>query len=152
MDVLHALEALFEQHAPETLMALFGAATSLLLFYLTGVALNHLFGLQRRSADLEAGQDQVMAALVEALVSEAGHLRETLDSLLDESLQRSERNAQLLTALLVQAEKTPIQVVDLLRPEFVQLLQEVHLAEARLTACLGDGVDESKTASAKSVE
>jgi hypothetical protein len=79
-------------------------------------------------------------------------LRETLDSLLDESLQRSERNAQLLTALLVQAEKTPGQVVDLLKPEFVQLHQEMRQAETRLAARLGDEGDESAQTSAEPVE
>jgi hypothetical protein len=143
VDVIRALGELFEKHAPETLMALFGAATSLLLFYLIGAVLNHLFGLQRRSADLEAGQDQVMAALVGALVTEAGHLRETLDSLLDESLQRSERNAQMLAGLLVQTEKTPAQVLELLKPEFAHLQREVHQAEARIAARLGAPAEEA---------
>jgi hypothetical protein len=137
MDVIRALGALFEEHAPETLMALFGAATSILLFYLIGSVLNHLFGLQRRSADLEAGQDEVMATLVAALVTEAGHLRESLDGLLDESLQRSGRNAQLLAGLLAQSEKTPVQVLELLKPEFTHLQREVRQAEARIAARLG---------------
>jgi hypothetical protein len=143
VDVIRALGELFEEHAPETLMALFGAVTSILLFYMIGSVLNHLFGLQRRSADLEAEQDQVMATLVGALVTEASHLRETLDNLLDESLQRSERNAQMLAGLLAQTEKTPVQVLELLKPEFAHLQREVHQAEARIAVRLGAPVVET---------
>jgi hypothetical protein len=148
------LEELFEQHAPETLMAFFGAATSLLLFYLIGSLLNHLFGWQRRSADLEAGQEKMMAALVRALVTEAGHLRETLDTLLDESLQRSERNTQLLAALLAQTEKTPGQVLDLLKPEFAQMHHALRRSEARFAAHLGGSLNdvEEKQALAELVD
>ena len=54
MELLRALEGLLEAHAPETLMALFGAATSMLLFVLVGIVLRHLFGLQLRAATQEA--------------------------------------------------------------------------------------------------
>ncbi len=143
-DILRLLEELFRQHAPETLMAFFGAVTSLLLFYLIGSLLNHLFGWQRRSADLEVGQEKMMAALVRALVTEAGHLRETLDTLLDESLERSERNSQLLAALLAQTEKTPGQVLDLLKPEFAQMHHAMRRAEARLAARLGGPLNDEE--------
>jgi hypothetical protein len=82
---------------PETLMALFGAATSLLLFYLVGAVLRYLFGWQTRQAGWEAHQDQATTALVEALVAalvtEAGHLRTTLDSILEEALRRAAATA-----------------------------------------------------------
>jgi hypothetical protein len=87
MQVWRTLDQLFRDHAPETLMALFGAGTSILLFYLIGVLLRHWFGWQRRAADHDVAQDQASAALVEALVealvTEAGHLRATLDSILE---------------------------------------------------------------------
>lgn len=136
MEVLRALDRLFREHAPETLMALFGAMTSLLLFYLAWAILRQLFGLQNRSAHWEASQDQAHTALVEALVgalvTEAGHLRATLDGILDESLRRGEQNAQLLVALAVQAEEAPEKTLALLRPEFDHLRRELRQAEARI--------------------
>ena len=138
MELLRELDQLFRTHAPETLMALFGAATSLLLFYLVGTLLRHLFGWQTRQASREAHQDQATTALVEALVgalvTEAGHLRTTLDSILDESLRRSEQHDRLLTALAAQAEETPGKTAALLRPEFDHLRRELRQAEARLSA------------------
>lgn len=96
MEVIRGLESLFDKHAPETLMAFFGAGTSLLLFHLIGVVLRQWFGLQRHSADVDASQDQATAALVEALVgalvTEAGHLRHALDGILGEALRRSEQH------------------------------------------------------------
>jgi hypothetical protein len=138
MELIRALENLFEHHAPETLMALFGAGTSLLLFYLIWSVLRQLFGLQNRSVDWDFDQDQATAALVEALVgalvTESGHLRVTLDGILQESLQRSERNTQSLALLLTQAEATPGQILELLQPEFAQLQQELRRAEASIVA------------------
>lgn len=46
MDMIQTIERLFEEHAPETLMAFFGATTSILLFYLVVTVLRQLFGLQ----------------------------------------------------------------------------------------------------------
>jgi hypothetical protein len=144
MEVLKELDGLFRAHAPETLMALFGASTSLLLFYLVGVVLRHLFGLQTRRADLEAGQDQATAALVEALVSavvsEAGHLRTTLDGILDEALRRSEQHTQLLVTLAAQADETPGKTLALLRPEFDHLRRELRQAESRIVAKLAEEI------------
>jgi hypothetical protein len=138
MEVLRVLHRLFEAHAPETLMALFGAATSMVLFYLVWALLRHLFGLQDRSEALEAGQDQATTALVESLVNalviEAGHLRNTLDGILEESLRRSERNAQLLARLLSQSEETPGKVLELLKPEIDSLHQRLHQTEERIVA------------------
>ncbi len=136
MEVLHILQRLFEDHAPETLMAFFGAATSLVLFSLVWALLRHLFGLQDRSGALDADQDQATSALVDALVNalvvEAGHLRHTLDNILKESLRRNEHNAQLLTQLLRQNEDTPNRVLELLKPEFDSLHQQLHQAGDRL--------------------
>jgi hypothetical protein len=138
MQILQLLNDLFRDHAPETLMAFFGAATSLLLFYLIGVVLRYLFGWQIRYANWDAHQDQATTALVEALVSalvtEAGHLRATLDSILEESLRRSEQHSRLLTDLAAQAEETPGKTLALLRPEFDHLRRELRQAEARLSA------------------
>lgn len=141
MELIRALENLFEHHAPETLMAFFGVGTSLLLFYLVWAVLRQLFGLQNRSVYLDADQEQATTALVEALVSalvtEAGHLRDTLDSLLEEALRRSEQNANLLSGLLAQTEETPGKVLALLKPEFDHLHQEMRQAETRIGAKLG---------------
>jgi hypothetical protein len=143
VDVVRGLESLFEKHAPETLMALFGAGTSLLLFYLIAAILRHWFGLQRRSVDAEVHQEQATAALVEALVgalvTEAGHLRHALDDILAEALRRSEHNTQALSSIQAQAENTPDQVLELLKPEFAHLHQEMHRAEARLVAQMTAG-------------
>lgn len=144
MEVLKELDGLFRAHAPETLMALFGAATSLLLFYLVGAVLRHLFGLQTRRANWEVYQDQATAALVEALVSalvsEAGHLRTTLDSILDEALRRSEQHTQLLVTLAAQADETPGKTLALLRPELDHLRRELHQAESRIVTRLSDQI------------
>ena len=138
MELLRELDQLFRTHAPETLMALFGAATSLLLFYLIGALLRHLFGWQTRQTNRDTSQDQATAALLEALVgalvTEAGHLRSTLDSILEESLRRSEQHSRLLADLATQAEETPGKTVALLRPEFDHLRRELRQAEARLSA------------------
>jgi hypothetical protein len=128
-EILELLERLFRDHGPETLMAFFGAGTSLLLFYLVGVVLRYLFGWQTRQANWEAHQDQATTALVEALVSalvtEAGHLRATLDSILEESLRRSEQHSRSLFDLAAQAEETPGKTLALLRPEFDHLRYEL---------------------------
>ncbi len=138
MEVLRLLDQLFQEHRPETLMAFFGAATSLLLFYLVGAVLRYLFGWQTRQASWEAHQDQattaLVEALVEALVTEAGHLRTTLDSILEEALHRSEQHSRLLADLAAQAEETPGKTAALLRPEFDHLRRELRQAEARLSA------------------
>jgi hypothetical protein len=138
MELLRALENLFEAHAPETLMAFFGAGTSILLFYLIWAVLRHFFGLQTRSANQDADQDQATTALlnslVEALVTEAGHLRGTLDNLLEESLHNGQKTAQDLATLLTRTEETPEEVLRLLKPEFDHLHQEMRQAEARLIA------------------
>jgi dsRNA-specific ribonuclease len=141
VDVIRGLEGLFERHAPETLLALFGAGTSLLLFYLIGVILRQWFGLQRRSADVDASQEQATAALVEALVgalvTEAGHLRQALDGILEEALRRSEQQTQSHTVIQAQTEGTPDKVLELLRPEFAHLHQAINRAEARIVAQIG---------------
>ena len=138
MELLRALEKLFEEHAPETLMAFFGAGTSILLFYLIWAVLRHFFGLQTRSASQDADQDQatttLLKSLVEALVTEAGHLRSTLDNLLQESLHNGQKNAQDLATLLTKTEETPEEVLRLLKPEFDHLHQEMRQTEARLIA------------------
>jgi hypothetical protein len=138
MELLRELDQLFRTHEPETLMALFGAATSLLLFYLIGALLRYLSGWQTRQASRDTSQDQATAALVEALVgalvTEAGHLRATLDSILEESLHRSEQHVRLLANLAAQAEETPGKTAALLRPEFDHLRRELRQAEARLSA------------------
>jgi flagellar biosynthesis/type III secretory pathway M-ring protein FliF/YscJ len=138
MELLRELDQLFRAHEPETLMALFGAATSLLLFYLIGALLRYLFGWQTRQASRDTSQDQATAALlealVEALVTEAGHLRTTLDSILEESLRRSEQHSRLLANLAAQAEETPGKTAALLRPEFDHLRRELRQAEARLSS------------------
>jgi hypothetical protein len=138
MNVIQVLEELFEKHSPETLMALFGAATSIALFYLIRSILNHLFGLQARSVSQEASQDQrtgiLLESLVQALVTEAGHLRHTLDSLLQESLRYGQKNTQDLAALLSQSEETPGEVFRMLKPEFEHLHREIRQAEAHITA------------------
>lgn len=138
MELLRALEKLFEEHAPETLMAFFGAGTSILLFYLIWAVLRHFFGLQTRTVNQEADQDQattaLVSSLVEALVTEAGHLRRTLDRLLQESLHNGQKTAQDLATLLAKTEETPEEVLRLLKPEFDHLHQEMRQAEARLIA------------------
>lgn len=136
MELWQTISDLFERHAPETLMALFGAGTSLLMFYLVWTLLKHLFGLQTRSVAQEVNQDQVTAALltslIEALLTEAGHLRQALDGILQETLQRGQRNAELLTALMAQTERTPTEVLALLKPELQHLHQAVYETDQRI--------------------
>lgn len=146
MDVLRTVERLFEQHAPETLMALFGAVTSILLFFLIGSLLRYGFGWLMRTSTQEADQDQATSALMEllvgALVSEAGHLRQTLDGILQELLRCGEQNARVLTMLLNNTEKIPSEVLQLLKPELEQLHQELAQTEARLVLKMAGSVDE----------
>lgn len=138
MDYLRILEQLFAAHAPETLMAFFGAATSIALFYLVWWMLRHLLGLQWFSADQEADQEQanssLVASLVTALIEEAGHLRISIDGSLRETLQRSERNTEALSALVNKAEETPLEIVRMLQPEFEYLHHEIREAEASIVA------------------
>lgn len=137
-DVLKTLVHLFQTNAPETLMALFGALTSFLLFYLVWATLRQLFGMQTHNASWETTQEQATATLVEALVNalvtEAAHLRTTLDNILEESLRRSEQHTQLLSMLSNQAEETPGKTLALFRPEFDHLRHELRQAEARIIA------------------
>lgn len=154
MDILQVLQTLFEDHAPETLMALFGAATSIVLFYLVWAVLRQMFGLQNRSADQEAGQDQATAALLEslvtALVTEGGHLRQAMNGILHEMLRRDEQNADMLAGLLANSQQTPSEVVQLPKPEFDHLRQAMRQTETRIVAKLsevtyrGEGAGESK--------
>jgi hypothetical protein len=134
MEIWRTLSQLFQEHAPETLMALFGAGTSILLFYLVWTVLRHWLGWQTRREGWEAHQERATAALVEALVgalvTEAGHLRTTLDSILEEALRRSEQHTQLLAALSVQAEEAPEKMLALLRPEFDHLRHELRQARS----------------------
>lgn len=136
MEVLRAIEQLFTDHAPETLMAFFGAVTSIVLLYLIWSILRHWFGLQTLTAGQDASQDQANTALVEALVSalvsEASHLRVTMDGILSESIQRGHTNAALLTDLSERAEALPEDVVRLLNPEFEHLRREMRQVEARI--------------------
>lgn len=138
MELIRAIEALFDQHAPETLMAMFGAGTSLLLFYLVWSVLQHLFGVQNRSAHQEADQEQATTALVEslvaALVTEAGHLRQSMDGILRELLRAGADNTIALSTLLDRTEQGPDAVVHLLKPEFDDLHQAMHQTEARIVA------------------
>lgn len=136
IELLQTLVRLFTEHAPETLMALFGAATSLLLFYLVWTVLRYLFGSLTRSADQEADQDQatsaLMTSLVGALLSELEHLRLTLDGILQESVRRGEQNTEVLMGLLSRAEKTPGEMLQMLKPEFEQLHEAICQAEDRI--------------------
>jgi hypothetical protein len=136
MEVLRILERLFQDHAPESLMALFGAATSILLFYLIWLVLRHLFGLQARTATQEADQDQTTTALIDALVTalvtESRHLRTTMDGILREALKRNEQNSVILAGLIHRMEETPHEVVQLLQPEFEYLHHEMTQAEQRI--------------------
>lgn len=136
MELLEGLAKLFSEHAPETLMALFGAGSSILLFYLVWTLLRHLFGLQTKTTDQEVEQDQATAnlleALVAALVTEAGHLRTTLDGILGEALKRDEQTSYALADLISKTEETPHEVLGLLRPEFEYLHSEMHQVERRI--------------------
>jgi dsRNA-specific ribonuclease len=138
MDILETMERLFDQHPPETLLAFFGATTSMLLFSLVWFLSRYFFRLLMRESTQDAQQDQAMSVLLEsvigALVSEAGHLRQTLDGILQESLRCGEQNAQVLALLLVKSERLPADVLQVLKPEFEHLHQEMLQVEARLTA------------------
>lgn len=138
MEMLRAIERLFENHAPETLMAIFGVGTSLLLFYLVWAVLQQLFGVQRQSAEQVAEHEQVTTVLVEslvaALVKEAGHLRQTMDGILHELLRAGTENAAALTDLQTQSDHAPQAVAQLLKPEFDLLHQTMHDAETRIIA------------------
>lgn len=138
MELIRAIGELFERHAPETLMAIFGAGTSLLLFYLVWTVLQQLFGMQKRSVDQEANQEQATAELVEslvtALVTEASHLRHTMDGILHELLRAGADNTAALATLQDKTEQTPDAVVQLLKPEFDGLHQEIRQAEVRIVA------------------
>lgn len=145
IDVLETLGQLFADHAPETLMALFGAATSILLFYLVWYLLRHLLGQTTQSASQDADQEQATAALVETLVGEllveAEHLRRNLQDL----LQRGEENAETLSTLMVHTERAPEQLVELLHPEFAHLQQEIRLAEGRIVARIAEAMGSKVT-------
>ncbi len=144
MKVLEALGRLFSEYTPETLMALFGAATSLLLFYLIWYLLRQVLGGLTRNAGQEAEQDQVSAELVEALVGEllieAEHLRHSLQEGLQASLKQGEKNTQTLSVLMAQTDGAPTQLVELLKPEFAHLQQEIRLTEERIMAKIAEGV------------
>jgi len=140
MDVLKTVSDLFERHSAETLMALFGAVTSVSLLYLVWVLVRYFFGLLAHTTTQEADQEKatslLMEALVEALVSEAGHLRQTLNGILDESLRCSEQNARVLAVLLARTEHIPSEILRLLKPEFERLHQELQQAENRMVSQL----------------
>jgi hypothetical protein len=148
MDVIQTIEQLFATHAPETLMALFGAVTSIGLFYLVWTVLRGVFSLWTQDASEEQATAALVDSLVSALVSEAGHLRQTLDGILGESLRSSEQNARALAVLLARAEKIPEGVLQLLKPEFDQLHQEIAQTEARLLSKVAEKrVEEVQTPS-----
>jgi hypothetical protein len=136
VELLRAIERLFAKHAPETLMAFFGAGTSILLFYLVWAVLQHMFGLQRCAAAQEDEQDDTLAALIEALVTalvtEAGHLRQTVDGVLREAIRYGQHNADLLEGLTSRAEEAPHEVMELLKPEFEYLYHEMSQVEQRI--------------------
>lgn len=138
MKVLETLGKLFSEHTPETLMALFGAATSLLLFYLIWYLLRQLLGQLNRNVGQEVEQDQASSELVETLIgellAEAEHLRRNLQGVLEITLKRGEENAQSLTTLIGKSEAMPMEILELLKPEFDHLQQEMRSAEGRITA------------------
>jgi len=105
MEILRALGKLFQEHTPETLMAIFGAGTSILLLYLINDVLQDVFGILTRSAAQEADQDQATAALMQSLVQ----------------------------ALIVEVKPVPeAQILQMLRPEFDALHQAIQHTEARV--------------------
>lgn len=136
INLLQALVQLFDDHAPETLMALFGTGTSILLLYIVWSMLRHWFGLQTFAAGQDVEQEQgttaIMEALVNALVSEAAHLRVTMDNILRESIQRSDANAELLVELSAKTDAVSTEVANLLKPEFEYLHHEMRQTETRL--------------------
>jgi hypothetical protein len=144
LEVLEALSKLFTEHAPETLMALFGAATSILLFYFIWYLLRQLLNQVNETATQDAGQDQTTAALVETLIgellTEAEHLRNNLQEVLQASLKQGEENNQTLSALMVKTDGVPTQLVELLKPEFAHLQQEMRLTEERIVTKITEGV------------
>jgi len=143
MDVLKTVSDLFERHSAETLMALFGAVTSVSLLYLVWVLVRYFFGLLAHTTTQEADQEKatslLMEALVEALVSEAGHLRQTLNGILDESLRCSEQNARVLAVLLTRTEHIPSEILQLLKPEFERLHGDLLQTEARIVSKMTEG-------------
>lgn len=143
MDYLRTIGRLFETHAPETLMAFFGAVTSVALLYLVWWSLRHQFGLQLFSANQEADQDKadstLIASLVTALIAEAGHLRTSIDGSLRQSLERSERNAAALAELTDKTEEIPGELLRVLKPEFENLHHELREVEARIIIMSADG-------------
>lgn len=142
IELFHMLMQLFDTHAPETLMAFFGAGMSILLFYLVWSMLRHWFGLQTFAAGQDAEQEQgitaLMEALVNALVTEAAHLRVTIDNVLRESIQRGDANAELLKELSAKTAAVPSEVVSLLQPEFEYLHHEMRQAETRIMSKVMD--------------
>lgn len=142
IELLRMLMQLFDTHAPETLMAFFGAGMSILLFYLVWSMLRHWFGLQTLAAGQDAEHDQgttaLLEALVNALVTEAAHLRVTIDNVLRESIQRGDANAGLLKELSAKTAAVPSEVVSLLQPGFEYLHQEMRQAETRIMSKVMD--------------
>lgn len=136
MEAIRLIERMFQEHAPETLMAMFGAVASLLLFTLIWKILRHMFGLQLADVDQETDREQAIAtlltSLVQALVTEAVHLRETVDSVLRETLQVGQQNADALSELSTKSEDIPPEVLALLQPEFEYLHHEMRQAEGRI--------------------
>lgn len=138
MEIINGLSNLFKEHTPETLLALFGAATSLLMFSLVWYMLRHDYEMEERTSDQETGQDQTTTALVESLVravlSEAEHLRQVLSGILQEALDQTEQNTNTLDGLMTKTDKTPAEVLQLLKPEFEHLHQEICQTESRIIA------------------
>jgi hypothetical protein len=83
-----------------------------------------------------------MESLVGALVSEASHLRQTLDGILQETLRCGEQNARVLTLILTTTEKIPGEVLQLLKPELEQLHQELAQTEARLISRMSGATEQ----------
>ena len=142
MNILQMVGKLFEDHAPETLMAFFGASTSIVLFFLIWSMLRHMFGLQRHAAAMDEDQEQTIATLIDALVSalvtEAQHLRETVDGALREAVQIEQQHTRALADLTSRAEAMPGEVKSLLRPEFEYLQHELRQVEIRIIEKLSD--------------
>ena len=138
MEILRLLDQLFREHRPETLMAFFWGSD------FAAVVLSGWGGAARpvRLADPPRelggppgpGDDRPGRGVGRRPWCRAGHLRTTLDSILEEALRRSEQHSRLLAGLAVQAEETPGKTVALLRPEFDHLRRELRQAEARLSA------------------
>ncbi len=142
IEVLQLLAKLFSEHTPEALMAFFGAVTSLLLFYLIWYLLHQLAGEMEHDNEQETEQDRITSALVETLVEEllieAEHLRDSLKAMLQTAINRQDTTAETLNALMAQGESTPNQLVELLKPEFDRLQQEMRSTEERLISRLSE--------------